>query len=172
MALSDETYINKLKSEKTLFMYEDLKSNLLSIIDESIIKIVLSGCETILRRSQYGSPECFGSDEYKLYRHVLTMILLSFNEFNYFYKKKADYYISLVNDNSGNSCDIQGYSDDSHSTSDSKSDSDSSFVSIQFYKLPFPALLRWFMFIYEVKFIFAGIDTKLTNLNFIYSLWI
>ncbi|KII62898.1 hypothetical protein RF11_15083 [Thelohanellus kitauei] len=83
-SLSDENYINKLTNEKTLYMYENLKSTYLSMIDGDFIKDVFSGCESHLQvELNCEVSEAVDITQYRNYSDVMKSIVSMFNEYNY-----------------------------------------------------------------------------------------
>ncbi|KII64915.1 hypothetical protein RF11_06126 [Thelohanellus kitauei] len=167
LALSDEWYITKLQSEQTLFLFENLKNILLSIIDEDFIQTMLSQSESHLRNSfAYEYSETEENDEYKIYKTTMAMTVLSFNDSNSLDRKIADTYLQLCDDVSKDLYQmlVNPYRSDNMSGSTHFSDRSH---KILFNRLPFPALLRWLMLIFELKFIFGDINSKFADLNFL-----
>ncbi|KII69867.1 hypothetical protein RF11_02797 [Thelohanellus kitauei] len=168
LALSDETYIHQLLWTQRLFLYEDLKLNHLSMIDEDFIKIGFTECESnLINDFQYLIHEDSGNAEYVMHIEVLSWILLSFNESYYLDKNTAPYYISLCKVSSNNPPHLPSTPDISNYISDSLPVSNASTqVNIKFTSA-FRALLKYFSLIYELKFIFGDINSKFNILNIV-----
>ncbi|KII70866.1 hypothetical protein RF11_14596 [Thelohanellus kitauei] len=73
IALRDEIYINKLRNEKKLFLYEDIKSHYHAMVTDDFIKSVFAGCESYLRNGlQNQLPvNTTGNDQYKKYKRLI-----------------------------------------------------------------------------------------------------
>ncbi|KII67464.1 hypothetical protein RF11_07456 [Thelohanellus kitauei] len=66
-ALSDEGHINKSNYNQTIFFYENLNRNQISVIDENLIKDVFSQCESrFLKQTQYKFPESEEISEFQI----------------------------------------------------------------------------------------------------------
>ncbi|KII73825.1 hypothetical protein RF11_08196 [Thelohanellus kitauei] len=163
-ALSDETYINKLQTEQSLYLYEGLKSGYLSKINDKCIKEIFSKNASCISDFFYGrTPKLYRNTEYKTYKTVLAMIIISFYESNYMDKRSADYCLKLIEGNSETPSEIQVYSDYVENSFDNIVDTDTKISN----KLSIPALLRLFILMFEMKFIFDDLDSKFDGLNFV-----
>ncbi|KII74077.1 hypothetical protein RF11_00063 [Thelohanellus kitauei] len=167
-ALSDETYITKLETEQKLFMYEDLKSQYLSIINEDLIQNVFSECEYQLR-SHFDnlSPEIFENNCYNIYKNLMARTIHSLNESNYLDKNRAGSFMKVYHVNTGKFSQIPVDHATSVVTDDFKVMSTTLIQANANSPLRINALLKWFILIYEIKFIFGDIKSKFDNLNFI-----
>ncbi|KII60856.1 hypothetical protein RF11_00609 [Thelohanellus kitauei] len=169
MALINRRYIDKLQNEQKLFLFDDVKSDHLSMINDDFIQGVFSACEFHLLDSlQEESSEDDISSEYQMCNQAMSMTVRSFNESNYLDQHTAEYYIRVCESSSNNSSPIPiDDDDDSYNTSDSTSVSDISPHTTMLSDLPIPVLLRWFIMIFEMKFLFGDISSKSTSLNFV-----
>ncbi|KII73897.1 hypothetical protein RF11_15598 [Thelohanellus kitauei] len=162
-ALSDDIYIHKLENEKKLFMYEDLKSQDLTIMNEDFMKSVFSGCRTHLQNDiQSQNLETRSENgEFEYHAHVLEWVVLSFNNSNCLNMNSLYNYMRFSNEYYAKTFKIQN--DPNISDGDSVSnESKHTYIS---RKPQFEALLRWFVLIFELKFIFGDINSKFGNLN-------
>ncbi|KII72805.1 hypothetical protein RF11_11154 [Thelohanellus kitauei] len=97
-ALSDELYIQKLKTEKKLLMYENVKKNYLTMFPDDFIDEVFSRCRwDILDKPSYRISENSMNDQYKTHNRVFRSIIASFNDFKYLNTNQADSYLRLFN---------------------------------------------------------------------------
>ncbi|KII63526.1 hypothetical protein RF11_08056 [Thelohanellus kitauei] len=161
VGLSDETYIQKLQNTRQPFMYENLMRSHLSMISDDLIDSVFSGLwSDIINNVEYFVPEDSVVDEFEIYRRAMTKIVLSFNELTYFSKNLANYcYMSLCTEISPQN------SNHMHDSVSIKGSNTTSQTNI-YGKPTFTSLLRYFILIYERKFIFGDIKSKFANLNF------
>ncbi|KII72363.1 hypothetical protein RF11_04919 [Thelohanellus kitauei] len=161
LAVSDKTYINKIKSEQKLIFYEDLKDNHLSNINENFFKGIIERCS--FHDSDvfdFDSTEEYGK-EYKMYKHVLAKILYSFNRMNYLDRRVAYDYIELCENYKHHLQLII----DCQCEDEDMDESISYPFCIYLNKLPVQALLKFVIIIYEIKFIFGDINSKCPDLN-------
>ncbi|KII72716.1 hypothetical protein RF11_11905 [Thelohanellus kitauei] len=102
--LSDITYINKHHKDPILFLYEDFKSNYLSVIHDDLLNTVFTGCQSYIHmRFNTEYDKDYKKDEYELYRNIMTMIIGSFNENAYLDSEQADHYLRLCDGNTSHS---------------------------------------------------------------------
>ncbi|KII74850.1 hypothetical protein RF11_12992 [Thelohanellus kitauei] len=166
-ALRDDMYTHKLNSERKLFMYEDLKCNHFSIIDEDLINNVFECCESNLI-TDYSSQSNFyrsKNDDSKIYSKILSRIVYSFNEYNYLYKETSDYYSRMLGEYLCSSLGIYFDQDNPDSYWESMS-SFEIFEEIYICIKPINlTLIKLFILIYEQKFIFGDINSRITEIN-------
>ncbi|KII72914.1 hypothetical protein RF11_12383 [Thelohanellus kitauei] len=94
LALSDETYINKIQSKDHFYMYEDLKSKTDTIFNNDFIKNLFWGCQSYLGNVyEKLEPEILHSEEYEICRQVMAKTLYSLNESNYLDERTAQLFI-------------------------------------------------------------------------------
>ncbi|KII69866.1 hypothetical protein RF11_02796 [Thelohanellus kitauei] len=165
LTLSNDKYVSKLQNDRNLFLYEDIKSTHISMLDEDIIKHVFLKCESDLSNA-FQTQENTDSENgrYKMYEQVMVWTVISFNEQNFLSRHTAQYYITQLQDY--NPSNILSSHENSGSSSVSTLSSNTPEESETYFEHPFQTLVRCFMEIYELKFIFGGINSKFTNLNF------
>ncbi|KII65184.1 hypothetical protein RF11_09573 [Thelohanellus kitauei] len=166
-ALTDETYIDKLKKEQSLLLYEDVKTNHLSMICEGFLGDLFVACETDMF---YGcnnhTPIVIDYEEYKMFKQVLILIIRAFNESNHLVKTMTDYYMTVFDAYSKYFSPTSSDRDKTRSVSLLTLLSTGSAHTHSWYDLPIHVLLSWFRLIYELKFIFGDINNKLLNFPF------
>ncbi|KII67462.1 hypothetical protein RF11_07454 [Thelohanellus kitauei] len=166
LALSDMEYIENLQQNKSIFMYENLKSLYLWVINEDFINDVFSTRQSqFLNEIQNKCSESALISEFETYTNVMEMILISFNESNYIEKRKAEYLMSLCEDFLKRLPEIQ--SDETHCGiySDSMTVANTSYGTKLYMKNTLLGILRWFVLIYELKFIFGDINSEIRILD-------
>ncbi|KII70467.1 hypothetical protein RF11_02125 [Thelohanellus kitauei] len=160
-------YINKLQEKQKLSLFEDAQNNLLCILDENLINNIFSWPESEIFNHVFSEiSENTEDDKYKKYKQIMADVILSFNESNYLGKDKANHYTELCNLHSHNLSPIKSIPDNSGTIVASNTSPPSTLL----HNLPFLGLLRYFILIFELKFIFGDIDSKLENLNLSSSL--
>ncbi|KII66380.1 hypothetical protein RF11_13614 [Thelohanellus kitauei] len=160
-SLSDGTYISKLQSEKALFIYEDLKINTLPILNGTFIKSIFSQCESeMLKTIESPISENSGNPEHNTRKELMAMIIHSFNESCFLDEDKKNSLMRFYNTQCNHSSVVSSH-DNSH---DGLLESMSNSPLIQ--RIPFTWFFRLFILIFEFKFIFGDIDSKLDNLTF------
>ncbi|KII62575.1 hypothetical protein RF11_05205 [Thelohanellus kitauei] len=163
VALSDQTYINKVQNEKKLLMYEDLKNCDLAVINYDLIREVFIGCESNLRGAFDNELyDCRTVSEYKMYKHVMAKIVLIFNESKFLDQKTADYYTKLFFPKDSSSIIKYIYDRDENSYFSLASDVASNKSSL--YNLQLLFVFKLFKLVYEMKFIFCDIDSRFPNI--------
>ncbi|KII67016.1 hypothetical protein RF11_07555 [Thelohanellus kitauei] len=166
LALSDRVYIHKIKTDKKLFMYENLSKDL-TMISENFIKYVFSECESkIIDELNLWMPEYIGCDEYKIYTKIFTSLVSSFNDSNYVTENMADYFLMCADSDSSILSQNPINIDSSGHSHDSKKNFGPLEHVYSSHQPSFLCVLRWFMLIYEMKFIFGDINYKFTNMTF------
>ncbi|KII73127.1 hypothetical protein RF11_00309 [Thelohanellus kitauei] len=167
-ALSDDIYINKLRNEQKLFMYEDLKIHYLSIFNDNFVKGVFARCESHLRNGYLNQlpVNISENNEYKKYKQVLAAIVCSFNDSICLNKNSSDYYRRRCDEYSSSLSHIPSDPDNLESLSESMVALRLSEPTNMASEHSFQELFRWFTLIYELKFIFGDINSKILNLNF------
>ncbi|KII68065.1 hypothetical protein RF11_04233 [Thelohanellus kitauei] len=167
LGLSDESHILKMKNEKKLHLYEDLKTKYLSMIDPNFQKDIFSACESnILFAVQNQTPIVSEREEYKMFKQVLTLSIVTFNDSNYLVKTVSDYYMRLLDAYSNYFSEVSPNPENAKSRSISTIRSSTSLQSNSLYNYPFHVLMSYFRLIYELKFIFGDINSKLHNFKF------
>ncbi|KII73833.1 hypothetical protein RF11_08204 [Thelohanellus kitauei] len=163
-SLSDDNYINKLRREQQIVLYEDVKNGQLSKLNNICINQVFSKCLVSLMdassRPKFADNR---NSEYKIYRHLLARVVVSFYDSNYLDQMTADYFMRLCEDNSRISSQSLVYSDKFANDFTYKAATHTIFLK----KVTFPTLLRWFMLMFEMKFIFDDVYSKFPNLYFL-----
>ncbi|KII69017.1 hypothetical protein RF11_09959 [Thelohanellus kitauei] len=164
-ALSDEAYVYKLKYEQCLYLYEDIKGPLLSNFDDNFIKSIFSACESDIN-TIFESEMSENSEQVTIiYEELLSILIKTFNESSYIDANKA-IQLMIIYDNVGGdlvptSCDPENRDVKPKSSANSnESDCHSGLKNI------FTNFLRWFVLIYQQKFIFGDVDSKFTNIHF------
>ncbi|KII66669.1 hypothetical protein RF11_12697 [Thelohanellus kitauei] len=167
IALSDEVYTSKLRFDNKLFMYEDLNSNLLSMITNNFLMNAFSECKShLLDTYDNQGPHVVEKDSYKVFKYALADILTSFHESNHLNKKEVQSLMEI--------CKIcsRMYSPTKRKNSNSGYGRDSICISYEslpshaFPKMPLQGLLKWFMLLFEIKFIFGGVDINFPGIGF------
>ncbi|KII61848.1 hypothetical protein RF11_10174 [Thelohanellus kitauei] len=101
--------------------------------------------------------------DYKICKKVMASMILLFNESNYLLKDTTEYFLRLFDDHFTISSQIEN-TNNLGSIPDSTLIRDASSKKIILYTLHFHSLLRWFILIFEMKFIFGDIDAKFNNI--------
>ncbi|KII65122.1 hypothetical protein RF11_07472 [Thelohanellus kitauei] len=170
LVLGGDIYITKLKRERSLLFYEDLMSVHLPMITPAFISSVYFECWAhLLKTSEYWIPENIGSAKYKMNQQILTWIVVSLNDDTYLSEDAAKYYTRLCNQNSNNSPTDSKAIDNCLYVSDSAPASNTSKQINTYYRPTVSALLKCFMYVYELKFIFGGINSRIINLDVLHS---
>ncbi|KII73296.1 hypothetical protein RF11_04881 [Thelohanellus kitauei] len=165
MALSDETYIEKIQSNDHFYMYEDVKSKIANRFNEDFINGVFSECQSYLWNIyEKLEPEILHIDAYDICRQIMAKTLYSFNESNYLDDRTAQHYIRQFNVESCNNLRVSS-NDDYFGMHESVIASNRPLQTNVFSKLPFHGLLRWFGLIFEMKLIFGDTESKLENFD-------
>ncbi|KII61984.1 hypothetical protein RF11_14141 [Thelohanellus kitauei] len=147
-------------------MYEDLKSKHLTIINDDFIKSVFSGLQSyLLNTSKNQEPEVFETNAYNVYKQVMASTLHSFNESNYLEKNTAHTFMGKCNANPSNFTTIDVRHTNSETMHDTNVSSNIPDQTNTGHIIPIDALLKFFTLIYELKFIFGDINSKLDNFN-------
>ncbi|KII65450.1 hypothetical protein RF11_01055 [Thelohanellus kitauei] len=158
-------YINKLQTEHKLYIYEKVKSEYLTIINEDFINRVFFESEShLLHVFDDHTPEIFKNNIYNRFKQVLASTIRLFNESNYFDKTTAKSLFGLFYNDCSRSFYIPPSLYDTPLFSDTPIVSRKSGESN--YGMPIESMLRWFTLIYEMKFVFGDIKSKFTNFNF------
>ncbi|KII71334.1 hypothetical protein RF11_05244 [Thelohanellus kitauei] len=154
LALSDDSYIKKLQSEQKLLLYEDLKDIHLSMISSAYIEDVFTRCHRIIHNQcKYESFDGYGNEGYAFYQKALTKTVLSFYESIFFDSNTGDGYLYMLENYSNSSSNIPSYPDNCGNEPGPTSDSQTIYLG----KLSIPAILRWFILMFEMKFLFGDI---------------
>ncbi|KII67461.1 hypothetical protein RF11_07453 [Thelohanellus kitauei] len=167
LAITDMEYIKKLQHNQKLFLYENLKRIYLGIINQDFINNVFSTCEyQFLKEMKYKYLDFVGISEFETYKYVMEMTLVSFNESNYLEIRKANYLMSICSDYCNDLSEVP--SDNNHAAiiSDTTSLTNISHDTKLYMKNTLKGLLRWFIHIFELKFIFGDINSIIRNLDF------
>ncbi|KII72920.1 hypothetical protein RF11_14493 [Thelohanellus kitauei] len=148
-------------------MYEDLRTNHLSVISQDFINLIFSVNESNLRMIfQRESNTDFSTNEVGTYREIFSAILISFNQLNYLDETLAtEFVVELLNFHSSNSSNVPSspdHSDLNMSESSIYSDTTENEYQPETYRM----MLSWFVLIYEAKFIFGNIHLSFSNLRF------
>ncbi|KII63295.1 hypothetical protein RF11_04954 [Thelohanellus kitauei] len=166
MAISDETYINKLKHEQKLCLYEDTHSHI-SFIQDDLIKIVFSKCDLLLIADFKSRPSDVSETIiYKTCNQLMSWIVHSLNDSNYLDPNTTEFYLRKCKVLPYNTSNIRRYPETFQSMTHSKLVSDLYEQNNMKNRTLFPNLLKWIALIYELKFIFGDINSKFTALNF------
>ncbi|KII71872.1 hypothetical protein RF11_07602 [Thelohanellus kitauei] len=162
-SLSNDKYASIILESKKLCFYEDVKNKHLSIINDDLIQRIFSKCESHLADAiKTELLEVYINDEYKMFTETLANIIYSFNESNKLEKTKAYSYLRLCDNYTNNLSRTPNSEDKSGSPSEVKTDSNTSANRSLLHTLPFSALLKLFVLIYELKFIYGDLNSKLT----------
>ncbi|KII68150.1 hypothetical protein RF11_09457 [Thelohanellus kitauei] len=157
LAISDPDYISKIQTEEKLFT---------SLINDDFIKNVFADNENILIIDiQKRYLEEFDNAEYEFQARILAWILHSFNHINYLHKSTADKYSDCIDVISKMFSNFHINSEGLGSDLDSHNTTNISAPKYRDFLLSFEQFLRCFMMIYEYKFIFGDINSKLDKLN-------
>ncbi|KII69857.1 hypothetical protein RF11_02786 [Thelohanellus kitauei] len=164
-SLSNEKYAHKIQKGQRLSFYEDLNIKHLSIINEDLIKSLFSKCESHLADIiKTELLEVHINTEYKIFTDIMANIIYSFNESNKLANIEADSYLRLCDEYPKNSFIITNIEDKSGDSLGATTDLNTSTNKSLLHRLPFSTLLRLFVLIYELKFIYGDINSKLTIL--------
>ncbi|KII63289.1 hypothetical protein RF11_04947 [Thelohanellus kitauei] len=165
-ALSDHEYNQKLLNDQKLFLYEDLSDNLLSVINTDFKNNILSQCEMRLYHQfpTMVSDSVYVNNEYQLYQRIMTWIVMLFNQQNTLSEQTAKYFSNLCDSNTNDSLPDDLTFDRITSLATRVSLNMESNSNI-FYRSQIDILLRLFMLIYELKYIYGGISSKFPNLT-------
>ncbi|KII64507.1 hypothetical protein RF11_12618 [Thelohanellus kitauei] len=160
--MSSENYINELRQEHKPRMYEDDKSNSLSSISDDLIKMLFTKLKFhLLDDIRYKSHDDHGDAVLKKYKQIMAILVHIFNESNYLDKSTADYLTMLYKSKSSYSNQNPSQSYSSESVSDSTHVSNISSSAVNIKNLSLSDLFTLFVLIYEMKFIFGNINSKL-----------
>ncbi|KII67017.1 hypothetical protein RF11_07556 [Thelohanellus kitauei] len=171
LALSDSAYIDKLQSDSNLFMYEYLKSHDISAMTKDFINSVCLECESYLSYVvENRIPEVYGHAEYILQLHISLLIVNSFNSSTYLDKMKRDFFMRCLHENAQTVLDSKSYPEKSNTSSEIISHGIAAPQVIKCCQLSFEDILRWFILIYEHKFIFGRRDSTFENCIFLFHL--
>ncbi|KII65525.1 hypothetical protein RF11_15395 [Thelohanellus kitauei] len=166
-ALSDERYTQKLRVDQKLFLYEDIKAIHHFIFNQDLINDVFSKCEShLIKKFKFKPCESTTSSEFQIYKDIMENILVSFNKANYLDKNTACIYKNLHHEYSSNIANNPNNQDHIAIGSDSRSNSQISSQTCLYIKKSFLRILKWFSLIYELKFIFGDLNSKIENLEF------
>ncbi|KII71337.1 hypothetical protein RF11_05247 [Thelohanellus kitauei] len=161
LALSDDSYITKIQNEQKLLLYEDLKDNHLSMITDACIEDVFTRCSRIFQKKfEYESFEVYGDDWYTFYKKALAKTVLSFYESIFLDLSTVDGHIKVFEDYSGDSFHIPSHKDNYGNVHASISHSQIIYLG----KLSIPAILRWFILMFEMKFLYGDIYSNFAEL--------
>ncbi|KII61925.1 hypothetical protein RF11_07533 [Thelohanellus kitauei] len=165
MALSDEEYINKLQNEKKLFLYEDLKDNYLWIISPDLFQGVLEKCGIhLFYVNENMIPENIENEEYIIIKQIMTRIVRSFNKSMFFDKNTSESYLKMFDDSANISPPSTSYCHTYENLLDQVDSTENYGRRYLLNVMTFRELLRLFILVYEMKFMFADIDSKIDGL--------
>ncbi|KII69856.1 hypothetical protein RF11_02785 [Thelohanellus kitauei] len=156
LALSDEWHIYKVENERKLHLFESFKNVNLSIFNDDYIMKTLSKSYKHLRNSySYYSPQ---PDESK----ALAMTNHTFNQYGCIPRTNLDYLLQL--------CEGQNTPGRYENIPDLPNLLQSYPHLIFIDHLPFPALLKWMIYFFEMKFVFGEDNCKAENITNILNL--
>ncbi|KII71333.1 hypothetical protein RF11_05243 [Thelohanellus kitauei] len=163
LALSNDFYVNKLQSEQKLLLYEDIKKNHISMITDDHVTYVFIRCKCHLRNQfKYESFEVFGNEEYTLYKKVLAKVVISFYESIFLDIITVEDYLNMLENYSSHLSNIPSY----QNIYGNMPGPSSHAQTIHLGRLSIPGILRWFMLMFELKFLFGDINSQFTELYF------
>ncbi|KII65449.1 hypothetical protein RF11_01054 [Thelohanellus kitauei] len=134
------------------------------IIEEGFIRGIFWECDQHLTKTfNNQTPEIFQNSNYKRCKQVLMKIVLLFNESNYLDNHSARLLMRWWDD-SIHTYNFHGFSENNRNVSDGNLAS--IIPETTNYGIPIEGSLSWFTLIYEKKFVFGDIKSKLKKLEF------
>ncbi|KII64764.1 hypothetical protein RF11_07684 [Thelohanellus kitauei] len=164
---SDPEYVEKILSGQKLIMYENLKIKCISIIDGDFIKSVFLQCASHLNHdSGFQLPETiFENVELKIFTKIMSRILTELNELCFIDQHNGYLYSNFLKIYPINSSQAPKGIRQSKCLSNYIYLSNILSVNQDSDRIPFPALLKRFILMYELKFIYGNTSSKLNQLT-------
>ncbi|KII65528.1 hypothetical protein RF11_10731 [Thelohanellus kitauei] len=166
-AVSDAKYVKKITKGQQLIFYEDLNHFHRSIIDQDYFNNMLSKFTTnipIIKKRHL--PEYVDISEFQIYEQIMEETLISLNESNYLDQIMAGYYMSRFEEYLTNSLDEYLSSDENDILTVANVDSKEFKIINTYIKNSLHRLMKWFIKIYECKYIFGDLSFKYHNFRF------
>ncbi|KII65871.1 hypothetical protein RF11_04768 [Thelohanellus kitauei] len=131
------------------------------MITDACIEDVFTRCRRIFtNKFKYGSFEVYVNTRYTLYKKALAKTVVSFYESIFLDRSTVDGYRKIFDDYSSNSLNIPSYPDYLGNVPGSISYSKKMYLG----KLSIPAILRWFILMFEMNFLFCDIKSRFAEL--------